>query len=202
MSDRVPSHRWINHKQPDSKFAWHSFKCGHCGNDVTGIVHSTFPDESGPIKWILCPKCENGSVLTKDGTMHPFQLFGTSIVGLPADIDAAYAEARKCFSINAHTACEQMCRKILMHVAVEKGAEEGEKFEIYVDYLAKAGYVTPPMKGWVDLIRKNGNKSTHKLHAPDPVRAESTLVFTAELLKLVYEMEHLSKKYAPTSNPP
>ena len=55
--------------------------------------------------------------------------------------------------------------------------------------------ITPPMKGWVDLIRQHGNKATHSLESPDKKRAESTLMFTAELLRLIYEMEHLSMQY-------
>jgi len=83
-----------------------------------------------------------------------------------------------------------------MHVAVEKGAKEEESFSSYLSYLERLGFVTPPMKGWVDLIRQHGNKAAHLLEKPSRERSESTLMFTAELLRLVYEMEHLSKRYA------
>ena len=53
------------------------------------------------------------------------------------------------------------------------------------------------MKGWVDVIRQHGNKATHELDEPDRNRAESTVMFTAELLRLTCEMEHLAKRYAP-----
>ena len=33
------------------------------------------------------------------------------------------------------------------------------------------------------------------MDAPDPNRAESALMFTAELLRLVYEMEHMTKRF-------
>jgi hypothetical protein len=55
------------------------------------------------------------------------------------------------------------------------------------------------MKAWVDLIRKRGNLATHELPATDQQRAESTVMFTAELLRLVYEMEHMARRY--TSQP-
>jgi hypothetical protein len=58
------------------------------------------------------------------------------------------------------------------------------------------------MKGWVGLIREHGNRATHRLEAPDQGRAESTLMFTAELLRLVYEMEHLARKYSPAPATP
>lgn len=58
----------------------------------------------------------------------------------------------------------------------------------YIDYLASEGYVTPPMREWVELIKNHGNESTHKLKSPERVRAEGTLLFTAQLLRSVYEM--------------
>ena len=100
-------------------------------------------------------------------------------------------------SVNAYTASELICRKILMHVAVDKGAEEGKGFESYIDHLQAKGYVTPPMKEWVDTIRKHGNSSTHQLEQPSKSRAESTIMFTAELLRLIYEMDSMAKNYVP-----
>ena len=66
-----------------------------------------------------------------------------------------------------------------MHVAVDKGATEGQSFAFYIDYLEKEGYVTPPMRGWVKLIKDHGNESTHKLPEPERKRAEGTILFTA-----------------------
>ncbi len=86
-----------------------------------------------------------------------------------------------------------------MHVAVDKGAKEGDTFGSYLTYLENQGYVTPPMKGWVDLIRQHGNKSTHRLESPDRKRAESTLMLTAELLRLIYEMQYMAMQYTPKS---
>jgi hypothetical protein len=80
---------------------------------------------------------------------------------------------------------------------VEKGAKEAETFAAYLTHLESQGFITPPMKGWVNLIRQHGNKSTHELAAPDKERAESTVMFTAELLRLTYEMEFLAKKFTP-----
>ena len=71
----------------------------------------------------------------------------------------------------------------------------GVPFGPNIEDLEEQGFVTPPMKGWVDLIRQHGNKATHSLESPDKKRAESTLMFTAELLRLIYEMEHISKQY-------
>ncbi len=127
--------------------------------------------------------------------IHPSVLFGPQIEGLPTSIAEAYQEARSSISVAAFTGTELICRKILMYSAVEKGAKEGESFAFYLDHLEAQGYITPPMKMWVDLIRQHGNMAAHILEKPDRHRAESTLMFTAELLRIVYEMEHLAKQY-------
>jgi hypothetical protein len=90
-----------------------------------------------------------------------------------------------------------MCRKILMHVAVDKGADEGKTFASYIDHLAAEGYVTPPMREWVKLIKDNGNEANHRLASPERRRAEGTLLFTAQLLRSVYEMGHLAGQFVP-----
>ena len=122
--------------------------------------------------------------------------FGPEIEGLPGLVLATYQKARPCMTANAFTACELVCRNILMHAAVEKGAGKGQTFESYVSFLQGTGYVTPPMKEWVDMIRRHGNRAAHELDRPDKARAESTIMFTAELLRLIYEMESEAKRYA------
>lgn len=122
--------------------------------------------------------------------MAPAALAGEQVEGLPPDIEAAYMEARETAGIDAYTSCELMCRKILMHIAADKGAPEGKTFVEYLDYIEGTGYITPPMRPWLELIRQHGNMSTHRLAPASEERARSTLSFTAQLLKLVYEMEH------------
>jgi hypothetical protein len=148
-------------------------------------------------KAVQCTKCHEISIDAGDGRIYPGEAFGPVLEGLPADVAAAYEEARRCMSVNAFTAVEGLCRKILMHVAVDKGAKEGETFAGYIDFLQKEGYVTPPMRSWVDLIKKHGNDSNHRLAAPERSRAESTMTFTTQLLRSVYEMAHIAGKFAP-----
>jgi hypothetical protein len=145
----------------------------------------------------MCTNCGDASVVAKDGNIYPGIAFGPTIEGLPDEVAAAYTEARQCMSVHAFAACELICRKILMHIAVDKGAKEGESFAAYITYIENQGYITPPMKGWVDLISSHGNKATHRIDVPERGRAESTLMFTAELLRLTYEMDYLAQKYTP-----
>ena len=199
-------HRSISHHDGSTPDAWLTYTCGHCNTQVSGAVVSSYSclkgEKGGPrkyIKWLLCTNCVEGSVQTSE-QLFPGAPFGPLLEGLPNDVQEAYTEAKRCMEVNAFTAAELICRKILMHVAVEKGAKEGGSFAAYLTHLEKSGYVTPPMKGWVDLIRKHGNKATHKLASPSQERSESTVMLTAELLRLIYEMEYMSKKFTPKSS--
>jgi hypothetical protein len=130
-----------------------------------------------------------------NGVIFPPPLKGFPVEALPSEIQSAYEEARRCFSVRAYTSCELMCRKILMFVACEKGEVEGKKFAEYIDFLKTKGYVTSTMEDWVKMIKQHGNDSTHKLKSPDHDRAESTLMFTGELLKIIYERQSYSDKF-------
>ena len=136
-----------------------------------------------------------------DGKIWPGARFGPVVEGLPDDVKEAYQEARDCLSVSATTAAELICRKILMHIAVDKGADEGKAFAFYIDFLEQQGFVTPPMRGWVILIKNHGNEATHRLPKPERKRAEGTLVFTAQLLRTVYEMGHLASQFNPPAAP-
>lgn len=181
----------LRHPDNSENVGWFPYTCGHCGRDVSGAVVSY----SSNVQWLLCPTCKDGSVRASDYNVYPSVPFGPNIEGLPKEVQEAYYEARRCMSVNAFTSCELICRKILMHVAVGKGAKEGDTFSNYLLHLEGQGFITPPMKHWVCLIREHGNKATHLIESPDKKRAESTLMFTAELLRLIYEMEHMSKQY-------
>ena len=189
-----PGHRHIVKPDGSSDNSWLAYTCAYCGTKVTGAVVAIYQNDPVDVRWLLCPNCTEGSVKSR-GRLSPGPEFGPKIDGLPTDVAAAYGEARRCMQVTAYTAAELICRKILMHVAVDKGAPEGESFANYLSFLESKGYITPPMKGWVDLIRKSGNDATHRIAAPARESAESNVMFTAELLRLVYEMESMAAKY-------
>lgn len=180
--------------------AWYDYHCAHCGHDVTGIVVARYVEQTiyglERATWLLCPSCGDASIITRSGDQFPAPIPGPDLQGLPPDISAAYDEARRCLGISALTACSMMCRKILMHVAVEKGARAGEPFEKYVNYLQEQGYIAPTMKPWVDRIRQLGNEGAHDLEAPSREATDSVLAFTGGLLRVVYEMQFLNDRYS------
>jgi hypothetical protein len=106
---------------------------------------------------------------------------------VPTAVGSLYDEARGCITGNYHTAAILLCRKILMHIAVEKGAKEGLRFIEYIDHLANSGYVPPNGKPWVDHIRQKGNEANHELVIMAREDATLLLTFLEMLLRFIYE---------------
>jgi hypothetical protein len=90
-------------------------------------------------------------------------------------------------TVNSLTSVVLTCRKLLMHIAVEKGAPTGKSFLEYVEYLADKGFVPPDGKGWVDHIRKKGNEANHEIKIMSSDDASDLIAFSEMLLKFVYE---------------
>jgi hypothetical protein len=105
---------------------------------------------------------------------------------LPDDIEVLYEEARNCTSVNAFNASAMLCRKILIHLAVEKGAEEGKSFEDYLDYIADR-YISDENRQWVQQIRDKGGEARHQMPQMTKYDAEQLITFIEMLLKLIYE---------------
>lgn len=195
MAEHI-GHQHILRRDGSTTDSWYAFTCGHCGRDGSALVIAKSQGDTKSL-WIQCPTCAKGSVVVNT-RVFPDVPFGPKLAGLPDAVDAAYEEARDCMAVAAYTAAEGICRKILMHVAVDKRAAPKLTFAKYISYLESEGFITPPMKNWVDLIRKHGNEANHELEPPDRERAESTVMFTAQLLRSVYEMDHLAKQYQRT----
>jgi hypothetical protein len=74
-----------------------------------------------------------------------------------------------------------------MHIAVAKGAQPGESFVSYVQFLADHNYVPPDARGWVDHIRTKGNEANHEISIMSRADAEELLSFIEMLLRIIYE---------------
>lgn len=113
--------------------------------------------------------------------------YGSDVDNLPKDVFALYAEVRRCVQYTAYTAAVLSLRKLLMHVAVDCGAEENRKFVEYVKYLDDEHYIPPSARAWVDTLRTYGNEATHQIELMSEGEAKRLLDFAEMLLKLVYE---------------
>lgn len=169
----------------------HSFKCGFCDRDVAsnkGWDLRQNRDGSGNQVGMLriCPRC-CGPNFFVDRFRSPRPSLGRTVDHLPEEISQLYEEARTCTSMNADTAAVLACRKLLMHIAVAQGADEGLKFIEYVNFLADAGFVPPNGRGWVDHIRARGNEANHEIVLMGPEQSGELLTFLEMLLRFIYE---------------
>jgi Domain of unknown function (DUF4145) len=173
------------------------YQCGYCGNRVgPNQCYTADTSINGKVAFIfICPTCTKPTFVDVAGEQRPAPRLGGEVTGISEPgVHKLYNEARDCTSVGAYTAAAMLCRKILMHLAVQHGAKPGDTFAAYVDYLQAAGYVPPNGKEWVDEIRKKGNESNHEVIMVDQADAERILAFTEMLLRFSYEFQSMLKK--------
>jgi Domain of unknown function (DUF4145) len=191
--------------------------CGHCGRDVgaevvfvegvapASLQSASFQVPQGQTVWLRCPACGEGSVRTavrpRVGTIvFPGPLPAEDVPNLPDDVKGAWIEARRAYSVGAYTASEIMCRKILMHLAVDKaGSAPGRSFVDYINDLQTQNYIMAGLQPVVDQVRNRGNKANHELPASTQQEALVTLTITQHLLIGVYELPALPGSTSPTT---
>ncbi len=122
--------------------------------------------------------------MAREGAVPPAP-HGKTVSHLPKDVETLYEEARRAV-VQSPSSAAYACRKILMHVAVEKGGDPGKRFVEYVTYLQKH-HLTPGTSTWVDEIRQLGNDANHEIELMTSEQAETIVDFTAMLLQIVYE---------------
>jgi hypothetical protein len=185
----------LNYYNPQ-KLEVESYRCGFCGDSVSserGIRLGEEPDGSGgQVGGIfICPRCKGPTLIAPDGTQYPGNVFGNPVANVPEDLNTLYEEARRCMRENCFTGTVLLCRKILMNIAVEQGANEGMNFVQYVNYLSDEGHIPKNGKAWVDYIRKKGNEANHEVHLMNGTDAEDLLKLSEMLLRLVYEFSSI-----------
>ena len=175
-----------------------SFICGYCGKSVAsekgwvGIRKDTGVHEA---TIFVCPYCTKPTFFDIGGTQIPGAKFGNEVDDIDNDaVKQLYDEARSCTSKNAFTASVLCCRKLLMHIAVSKGAGEDKNFIEYVEYLSQKNFIPPDAKDWVDHIRSKGNEANHEIVIMEKEDATDLIVFMEMLLKLIFEFPANIKK--------
>jgi hypothetical protein len=164
--------------------------------------YMTVPDyHNAPRAYIyICPNCTRPSFFDLPKKITPGNVFGSKILHITnQEIEKLYDEARRCFSVDAFTSTVMSCRKLLMNIAVNEGANEGLGFVQYVDYLASNNYVPHHARTWLDQIRILGNEANHKIDFKSKDEALLILRFTEMLLKMIYEMPGLLNNHQTTT---
>lgn len=170
--------------------------CPVCGATQGAVVGFTKEDASVDTLWGRCVNCMRGFVIN-NGELAPAELPLRHVKGLDSNTEAAWNEIRSCLSVGANTAAVHMSRKVLLHIAVEKGLpakgsnDRAPSFAACIEHLESEGYITPPMKPWVGKIRDVGNEGAHELPQISHDSALLVAEFTQQLLVLTYEMAAL-----------
>lgn len=182
---------------------WHfnttarNFRCGHCGQGVSpilGLHKSQHVVQAGTLTFSrdfrICPECEMVTTFKKNG-QFPGPLQGENFKAPRANAEvtktvALYNEARIAVSHNSPSCAILMFRKLLMHIAVEQGAEQNRSFLDYVEYLKTNGVVGKPQHTILDRIRKEGNVENHAIVRASEEAANDLLTLVTLLIKSVY----------------
>ena len=172
---------WFGEKTTDDP---HEYLCAFCNTFVCSEKGFTNEDYKEVI--YICPNCDKPTWI-RGRKQVPAPLLGHDIENLPTEIEKLYNEIRACTGAQAYTAAILACRKLLMSIAVQKGADEGKTFVEYVEHLSDIGYVPPDGKSWVDQIRKRGNEANHEIILMTKEDAEELISFVEMLLKFIYE---------------
>lgn len=169
--------------------------CGHCGKPIASNEGYFSKSYEGFNEYIyICHYCIRPTYFDFQGNQVPGPIYGKSVNDVPDEVKLLYDESRNCISCNAYTASVLCSRKLLMNIAVSKGADEGLKFYEYVNYLSTNNYTPPDSKDWVDHIRIKGNEATHEISIMDQEDATELISFTEMLLKFIYEFPASIKK--------
>jgi len=135
----------------------------------------------------------------RDGAQTPGVTFGSPVSDIPdVATQKLYDEARKCTGAGAYTAAILACRKLLMHIAVSKGAKAGESFISYVEFLAAQNFIPPDARGWVNHIRTKSNEANHEIVIMPKEDAEELVKFIEMLLKVIFEFPAAIKRKVKT----
>ena len=182
----------------DSADAWIRFDCPGCGGSQCAKVayRASAASDRPPVQWGRCVNCFMGFVINS-GQVSPSRFPMSDVQGLEPETHHAWHEVRSCLSVGATTAAVHICRKILFHVAAEKGLpakndrDRAPTFAACIEHLQEHGYVTPPMVKWVEKIKDVGNEAAHELDVIPAEKAELVATFTMQLLVLTYQMPHM-----------
>lgn len=168
------------------------FTCGFCNLNVSSIKgyklgrhNDGSGEQTGGI--YICPNCGGPSFMSPNGERYPMPSLGSAVQHVPLELYSLYEEARRATSQNCFTAAVLLCRKMLMNIAVQQGADEGLKFIEYVEVLSEMGFVPPNGKHWVDHIRRKGNEATHEIAVMAEQDARDLISFIEMLLRFIYE---------------
>lgn len=180
---------WLQSQTQESR----SYICGYCGHSLASekgykAVHEI--NRHSIIGHIyICHHCNQPTFFDISSNQTPGVIFGRKINYITdKNVEELYQEARRCIGAESFTAAAMCCRKLLMNIAVSKGAKKNLSFAEYVGYLCDNHYVPIGAKGWVDHIRDKGNEANHEIEITSKEDAIKLMKFTESLLVNIFEL--------------
>ena len=142
----------------------------------------------------VCHQCNQPTFFDRKNGQTPGVSFGNPVNNVSDKaLQEIYEEARKATSAGCYTAAVLCCRKLLMHLAVAKGAKPNGTFKGYVEFLADNNHIPNDCKSWVDEIKDTGNEANHEVKMMKQEDAETLVSFCEMLLKIFYEFPAAAK---------
>ncbi len=173
-----------------SKWEPTSFICWNCGKEVASEkAYATYKAGSGFHHSFIyaCPNCNAPTILDDEKKQILLPLPGKEINRLPENIEIIYSEIRKCMQSGCFNGAIMLMRKLIMHIAVEEGDDEGKNFIDYIDFLNNNGIVPKKSKSKADSVRILGNSANHEIENRILEDAQNCFEFIELLLKVNYE---------------
>lgn len=174
------------------------FYCGYCEQFLTSTIgyYGSLRTQDQSREYIyICNHCSNPTFFSSEGKQTPGPVYGKMVNDIPVkEVESLYNEARNCMSCNAYTASVLCSRKVLMKIAISRGAKEGQNFIDYVEFISEKGFVAEGGKKWVDRIKTKGSEATHEITIMGKKDAEELIDFIEMLLRFIYEFPAIIKK--------
>ena len=174
------------------------YTCGYCNRSLASEKgwHGVWEANAQSRAYVfICHHCTGPTFIDHTGGQWPGVIFGNVVSEIPEKtVSDLYDEARRATGCGANTAAVLCCRKLLMHIAVAKGAPTGQSFAAYVDYLSANHHISPDAKEWVDHIRTKGNEANHEIVIVNADDAQELLSFCEMLLKTIFEFPAAIRK--------
>jgi len=175
----------------------YQYICGFCNQKVAsekGWFEGNI--NLGP-RIYICPDCEKPTYF-EGISQTPGIIYGNDVEGIDDEAtNSLYKEARNCCSTESYTASVLCCRKLLMNIAVSKGASKNLSFNQYVEYLSENHFIPPGSEDWVHHIRRKGNEATHEIAIMEKEDAEELITFIEMLLRFIFEFPSKINRSSP-----
>ncbi len=168
------------------------WQCWHCGSQTGNDRGYAATEHSGGgsqghLDYIyVCPVCSYPTFFDQSGDQFPGAQFGEPLTDLPPLVDRIYDEARRAMSVAGYHAAAMLCRKLLMHIAVEKGAKENKSFASYVDHLVNSKVIADSLLEYATHVKDLGNEANHEIREIGREEAEEMISFLEMVCRTVY----------------